>query len=145
MGKRYIFILEMIKIDSLKSALETLKSGYSSMETYKNSDISEMLEDSCAKRFEYTLETSVKLMKRFLKQIYSINERDLTVNNTFRLMEGYGFITSWESWRKYYQYRNETSHEYNLNKSRNVIEVLPLFIKDAEIFVSKLSKMKQDE
>lgn len=115
------------------------------METYKNSDISDMLEDSCVKRFEYTLETSVKLMKRFLKQIYSINERDLTVNNTFRLMEGYGFITSWESWRKYYQYRNETSHEYNLNKSRNVIEVLPLFVKDVEILVSNLSKMKQDE
>ena len=135
----------MIKVDNLKSALETLNAGFASLQAYKNSNISDMLQDSCIKRFEYTLETAIKLMKKILKQIYSINERDLTVNNTFRLMNGYGFIVSWENWKKYYQYRNDTSHEYNLNKSRNVVEIIPSFIEDVNILVSTLSQLKQDD
>ena len=135
----------MIKIDNLKSALKTLESGFALLEKHKNSDVSDMLEDSCVKRFEYTLEAAIKLMKKILKQIYFIDEQELTVNNIFRLMDGYRFIASWENWRKCYQHRNNTSHEYNPNKSRDVINILPLFIKDVEFFASNLSKLKQND
>jgi len=130
----------MIKIDNLTSSLETLKIGFASFKKYRDSDISEMLADSCVKRFEYTLETAIKLIKKFLKQIYSIAEKDLTVNNTFRLMEGYGFINSWEKWKDYYARRNDTSHEYNLQKSRELLEIIPSFIDDVDYLVSNLSK-----
>lgn len=118
----------MIKIDNLTSSLETLKIGFASFDKYRDSDISDMLADSCVKSFEYTLETAIKLIKKFLKQIYSIAEKDLTVNNTFRLMEGYGFINYWEKWKDYYARRNDTSHEYNLQKSRELLEIIPSFI-----------------
>lgn len=130
----------MIKIDNLTSSLETLKIGFASFEKYRDSDFSDMLADSCVKRFEYTLETAIKLIKKFLKQIYSIAEKDLTVNNTFRLMEGYGFINSWEKWKDYYAKRNDTSHEYNLQKSRELLEIIPSFIVDVDYLVSNLSK-----
>ena len=135
----------MVRIDKLESALRTLKTGFVLLEKHQNSDISDMLEDSCVKRFEYTLETTIKLMKRILKQIYFIDEKELTVNNIFRLMDGYGFITSWENWRKYYQHRNNTAHEYNLNKSKDVISMITPFINDIDILISNLSKLKQND
>ena len=129
----------MIKIDNLISALKTLKTGFELFQNNQNLDIKDMLADSCVKRFEYTLETSIKLMKKFLKQVYFIDEKDLTVNNVFRLMQGYNFIISWENWRNYYQKRNDTSHEYNIQKSRDLLKIIPDFIKDTEILVENLN------
>ena len=91
----------------------------------KDESITDMLEDSCVKRFEYTLETSWKLMKRILKKIYGKQEQELTVNNIFRFMQGYGFIKNWESWKDYYAKHNNTSHEYNLEKSRELLKIIP--------------------
>ena len=54
----------MIKIDNLISALKTLKTGFELFQNNQNLDIKDMLADSCVKRFEYTLETSIKLMKK---------------------------------------------------------------------------------
>ena len=129
----------MIKIDNLISALKTLKIGFELFQNNRNPDIKDMLADSCVKHFEYTLETSIKLMKKFLKQVYFIDEKDLTVNNVFRLMQGYNFIISWENWRNYYQKRNDTSHEYNIQKSRDLLKIIPDFIKDTEILVENLN------
>ena len=73
------------------------------------------------KRFEYTLEIAWKLMKKFLMKTYGKTEQELTMNNIFRLMQGYGYIENWETWRDYYQKRNNTAHEYSLEKSRVLI------------------------
>lgn len=129
----------MIKIDNLTSALKTLKTGFKLFQNNQNPDIKDMLADSCIKRFEYTLKTSIKLMRKFLKQVYFTDEKDLTVNNIFRLMQGYNFITSWENWKNYYQKRNDTSHEYNIQKSRALLKIIPDFIKDIEILVENLN------
>jgi len=129
----------MIKIDNLTTSLSTLKTGFKLFQNNNNPEIKDMLADSCVKRFEYTLETSIKLMRKILKQVYFTDEKDLTVNNIFRLMEGYKFIISWENWKNYYQKRNDTSHEYNLQKSRALLKIVPNFIKDADILVKNLN------
>ena len=97
-----------IDLSNLKSALKTLKSSMVTLDANKSCDFSDMLEDSCIKRFEYTLEISRKLMKKILKKIYGKSEEELTVNNTFRFMQGYKFIPNWENWREYYEKRNNT-------------------------------------
>ena len=60
-------------------------------------------------------------MKKFLMKTYGKTEQELTMNNIFRLMQGYGYIENWETWRDYYQKRNNTAHEYSLEKSRVLI------------------------
>ena len=110
------------------------------LDANKSCDFSDMLEDSCIKRFEYTLEISRKLMKKILKKIYGKSEEELTVNNTFRFMQGYKFIPNWENWREYYEKRNNTAHEYNLEKSRKLIEIIPDFINDTEILVKNMDE-----
>ena len=113
------------------------------METLKKNrtcDFADMLEDSCIKRFEYTLEIARKLMKRVLKKVYGKSEEELTVNNIFRFMQGYKFIPNWENWRDYYEKRNNTAHEYNLEKSRKLIEIIPQFIEDTVILTNNLEE-----
>jgi len=129
-----------IDFSNVQNALETLKKSSNKLKENNDTSITDMLEDSCVKRFEYTLETSWKLMKRILKKVYGKQEQELTVNNIFRYMQGYGFIQNWENWKNYYAKRNDTSHEYNLEKSRSLLTILPEFINDVEFFIVKLQK-----
>ena len=100
----------------------------------------EYIADSCVKRFEYTLETAWKLAKKVLIQNYGKTEKELSMNNIFRFMQGYGFTENWERWRNYYQKRNDTAHEYNIVKSRKIIEIIPDFLNDTEMLIEKLKK-----
>lgn len=134
-----------IDITNLKSAFETLKSSMEVLEENKTCDFVDMLEDSCIKRFEYTLEIARKIMKRILKKIYGKTEEELTVNNTFRFMQGYKFIPNWEHWKLYYEKRNNTAHEYNLEKSRALIEIIPQFIEDTNILITNIGRKLEND
>ncbi len=134
-----------IDITNLKSAFQTLKSSIKTLEENKTCDFVDMLEDSCIKRFEYTLEISRKIMKRILKKIYGKSEEELTVNNTFRFMQGYKFIPNWESWKNYYEKRNNTAHEYNLEKSRILIKIIPDFIEDTDILINNIERKIEND
>uniref|UniRef100_UPI0040269FF3 nucleotidyltransferase substrate binding protein n=1 Tax=Candidatus Scatousia sp. TaxID=3085663 RepID=UPI0040269FF3 len=130
-----------IDISNLKSALKTLETSMMQLDKHRECDFADMLEDSCIKRFEYTLEIARKTMKRILKKIYGKNETELTVNNIFRFMQGYKFIPNWENWRAYYEKRNNTAHEYNIEKSRELLKIIPDFIQDTEILIKNLENI----
>ena len=108
-----------IDISNLKSALDTLKSSIKTLNANRTCNFADMLEDSCIKRFEYTLEIARKLMKKVLKKVYGITEEELTVNNTFRFMQGYNFITNWEN---------------------KLIDLIPQFIEDTDFLIEKLEE-----
>ncbi len=129
-----------IDITNLKSAFKILQLGVEKLDKNRHCDFVDMLEDSCIKRFEYTLEIARKIMKKVLKKVYGKSEEELTVNNVFRFMQGYNFIPSWENWKNYYEKRNNTAHEYNLEKSRALIEIIPQFLVDTEILIKNLEE-----
>lgn len=124
--------------DNLKKCINTLEICYIDYKEANNEKIKEYIKDSCIKRFEYSVEISWKLMKRFLKLKYGRSEQELTINNIFRLMEGYGFITSWQDWKDYYSKRNDTSHEYNQEKAEEILNIIEKFIKDEKFLYEKL-------
>lgn len=130
----------MIEISNLENAYKTLKTCYDDYAQNEDSPFLEYIADSCVKRFEYTLETAWKLVKRILIQKYGKSEQELSMNNIFRFMQGYGYAANWESWREYYQKRNDTAHEYNIVKSRKLIEIMPDFISDTEFLIKKLNE-----
>ena len=76
-------------------------------------------------------------MKKYFKLQYGKKEEDLTMNNIFRFMEAYGFAKDWTNWRDYYTKRNSTAHEYNIEKSRNLLEIIPEFIKSVDFLLEK--------
>lgn len=129
-----------ICIKNLSNALVSLKECNLKYEENKTSDLAVFLEDACIKRFEYTLEIARKMMKKILKKIYAHPEEELTVNNIFRFMQGYDFISDWERWRNYYEKRNNTAHEYNLEKSRELVSIIPQFIQDTEELIDNINR-----
>ena len=131
-----------IDIKNLKSCIDSLKECIEAYKSNTDKKIQGFIEDSCVKRFEFTVETSWKTMKRYLKVVYGTDDKELTMNNIFRLMEGYGFIKSWEAWRGYYDQRNDTSHEYNqkkaivLNSMDNLLNDINYFYNSLQLTIS---------
>ncbi len=136
--------MSRLNSDNLENSYETLLKCYKDYKENKNSSLIEYIEDSCVKRFEYTLEVSWKLMKKILIKKYGKDETELTVNNIFRLSQGYNYIKDWQKWRDYYQKRNNTAYEYNLQKSRELLKIIPDFLSDVEFLITAF-KEKQDE
>lgn len=127
-----------LDIEALRKTKTSLEKAYRIY--LKGSDDEEMCAiyaDSCVKRFEYTFETAWKTMKKYFKLQYSKKEEELTMNNIFRFMESYGFTKNWIDWRDYYSKRNNTAHEYSIEKSRNLIEIIPDFIESVNFLLEK--------
>lgn len=130
---------------NLEKSYGTLLTCFEDFGKNQNSPLAEYIKDSCVKRFEYTLETSWKLMKKILIKKYGKNETELTINNIFRLMQGLGYTKNWENWRDYYQKRNTAAHEYNIEKSRELIEIIPSFIKDVEFLINSIKEKENED
>lgn len=130
----------MIETKNLDHAYNTLLESYNDYLSNQESALLQYIADSCVKRFEYTLETAWKLAKKIFIQKFGKTESELSVNNIFRLMQGYGYALNWENWKDYYQKRNNTAHEYSIEKSRQLMKIIPQFIKDVEFFLKKLKE-----
>lgn len=131
---------DMIELDieALRKAKVSLEKAYNVFINGDNDeDILAIYADSCVKRYEYTFETAWKTMKKYFKLQYGKKEEDLTMNNIFRFMEAYGFAKDWTNWRDYYTKRNSTTHEDNIEKSRNLLEIIPEFIKSVDFLLEK--------
>ena len=129
-----------IDIKNLKSCIDSLKECIEAYKSNTDKKMQGFIEDSCVKRFEFTVETSWKTMKRYLKVVYGKDDKELTMNNIFRLMEGYGFIKSWEAWRGYYDQRNDTSYEYNQKKAMNILNSMKDLLEDANYLYTELNE-----
>ena len=131
-----------LDIEALRKAKTSLEKAYRIY--LQGSDDEEMCAiyaDSCVKRFEYTFETAWKTMKKYFKLQYNKKEEELTMNNIFRFMESYGFAKNWIDWCDYYSKRNNTAHEYSIEKSRNLIEIIPDFIESVNFLLEKWDAM----
>lgn len=129
-----------LDITNLKNSINSLQECIEAYKTITDTQMRGFIEDSCVKRFEFTVKTSWKLMKKYLKEVYGKDDKELTMNNIFRLMEGYGFIKSWETWRGYYDRCNDTSHEYNQEKAMNILKSMDNLLEDANYLYSELEK-----
>ena len=134
---------EELDITPLKKALNTLKEGYNLyLENNKlvKEDILNALKDSCIKRFEYTYEMSKKVMSRYIKVGLELNIEDFSIINIFREMNSRGFIKNLNNWDLYRKQRNSTSHEYDIEISRQSFNLIPNFIEDIEYLICNLEE-----
>ncbi len=134
-----------LDLTNLKNSIDKLKESINAYKSIQDETIRSFIEDSCVKRFEFTVETSWKMMKKYLKLEYGKTDKELTMNNIFRLMEGYGFINSWETWRNYYDRRNDTSHEYNNEKSKKILAIIDDFYNDVDSLYNNLKKAVENK
>ena len=133
-----------LNLDILKNSLKTLKECYNDYLAETSPKIKDYIKDSCIKRFEYTYETSKKMMNKFLKKEYDKSEKELTINNIFREMYGLDLINNFERWVDYREKRNFTSLEYNEKYTDSIIDIIPDFINDVEYLINHLEGVLQD-
>lgn len=58
-----------LRIDALRQSLKTLQEAWTAYQNNKENELTSIIADSCVQRYEYTLETAWKLMKKYLKKI----------------------------------------------------------------------------
>ena len=74
-----------LRIDALRQSLKPLREAWAAYQNNQENELTSIIADSCVQRYEYTLETAWKLMKKYLKQTYGKSDEELTINNIFRL------------------------------------------------------------
>ncbi len=74
-----------LRIDALRQSLKPLREAWAAYQNNKENELTSIIADSCVQRYEYTLETAWKPMKKYLKQTYGKSDEELTINNIFRL------------------------------------------------------------
>ena len=57
-------------------------------------------------------------------------------------MQGYNFIPDLEKRQKYYEKRYNTANEYNIEKSRMLISIIPQFIEDTDILIANINRKR---
>ena len=134
-----------LSLMNLENSFNTLKECYSDYCSQKDEKLKNYIKDSCIKRFEYTYETSNKIMNKFLKKEYDKTEKEVSINNIFREMYGLNLIENFENWADYRELRNITSHEYNDNDTYKIIDIIPRFMKDVEYLINALNGVLEDD
>ncbi len=134
-----------LDLSNLKNSLNTLIECYSDYTKQEDEKMKSYIQDACVKRFEYTYETAKKIMNKFLKKEYDKSDLDLSINNIFREMYGLGLIENFDHWTDYRLKRNSSSHEYNLAKSGEIIDIISDFINDVKYLITSLEGVLTDD
>lgn len=129
---------ESFNVNSLERALFRLEEGW---ERYQRDTSDVQIRDGLIQRFEFTYEISHKMLKRFLEDtsptpaIYdSMSFADLIQSgNEHALLLG-----TWSNWITYRDMRARTSHSYNEDIAREVVDGIMPFIAEARYLLSQL-------
>lgn len=101
--------------------------------------------DASIQRFECTFELCVKSLRRQLEamsdspaEIDALGYRDMIRAGVER-----GLISEQANWFRYRELRNITSHIYDPAKAVQVFSKLPLFLRDAQALLFRLTQARQ--
>ncbi len=125
-------------LTSFERAINSLKEAILEYNKDKNNSF---VRDSVIQRFEYTYELSIKMLKRYLESISSSkNEIDMmSFNDIIRKANIKGLLNgNLETWQKYREMRNITSHTYEEEKALEVIGIANSFLYDSEFLLNSL-------
>ena len=120
----------------MKIDLSLFEKAIASLEEVLRLEKTAIIRDSAIQRFEYTFEFAVKFMRRYIQENYSVmsdydsnNFRDV-IRTALQLN-----ITKkpFETWIKYRDARNKTSHGYSEKDAEEVYEVAQEFLGEAKL------------
>ncbi len=96
-------------------------------------------------KFEFVYELSIKMLKRQLKAMADFEDEidQSDFRDVLRLSVKVGLINDIESWIKYRQMRNITSHTYDQSKAQQIYENIQNFLISAEFLVEKLKALQK--
>lgn len=129
---------EKLDISSFVKAVSRLEEGLEQYTLHADNDI---YRDALIQRFEFTYELSHRMLKRYLEMTTA--SADLLDQMSFADLIRTGneqglLLHDWSQWRLYREKRNKTSHTYNEEMAKDVVSVIPDFLRDARFLRDKL-------
>jgi len=105
----------------------------------------EVFWNAVVKGFELTLETSVRLLRRALKE-YGVSGRSLDslpFKDVLRLAGTHGLteLDEVERWFAYRDNRNSTAHDYGVSFAREILGLVHAFVADARRLADQLDRI----
>ena len=129
--------MEKLNVKSLELAISSLISAWKEY----NKDENEYVRDSVIQRFEFTYAIAIKYIQRYLElNVPNPDEVDFfTFNELIRAGNEKGILLrNLEDWDIYRLRRNITSHTYDLEKAKIVLEIIPKFIEDIKFLLNAI-------
>jgi nucleotidyltransferase substrate binding protein (TIGR01987 family) len=126
--------------ESLEKALVSLKEAWVE---YQKDISNTFVRDSVIQRFEYTFDLSHKILRRFLAETEPGRDEviELMFNDLIRLANKRGLLlNNLETWDKYRNARNLTSHTYDELNAEKIMIIIPVFIEDVETELTAINK-----
>lgn len=131
--------MENLDISSFENALSTLDSI---LLRYKRDNYDVDIRDAVIQRFEYTYSLAIKMLTRFIAGQSTEATPAMTFNETIRQGNKLGLLNNnLEKWTEYRQKRNLTSHTYNEEAAKEVLDVIPEFKNEAYFLLNRLREL----
>jgi len=98
--------------------------------------------DAVIQRFEFTYGLCASMMERFLMHAASVEpDKKMTFPALIRTASDMGLLRSgWDVWHRFREARNLTSHVYNEDIARKVVEKIPSFAEEADYLYRELER-----
>jgi nucleotidyltransferase substrate binding protein (TIGR01987 family) len=131
--------MAVIDYTPLGKAVQRLKEG---LEAFAREPENTLYRDAVIQRFEFTYGLCASMMKRHLAQTAAVEpEREITFPSLIRTASENGLLRSgWDVWYEFRKARNLTSHVYNEDTARLVVEQIPAFAEEADSLYRELER-----
>lgn len=135
-----------IQTTQVRRCIETMESSLGLYESEPDGTVhQEVFRNAVVKGFELTLETSVRLLRRALKE-YGVSGRtldSLPFKDVLRLAGTHGLmeIDEVERWFAYRDNRNSTAHDYGVSFARETLGLVHAFVADARRLADRLDRI----
>jgi nucleotidyltransferase substrate binding protein (TIGR01987 family) len=131
--------MDGIDYSPLGKAIGRLKEGLDALQREPENSL---YRDAVIQRFEYTYGLCASMLERFLMHAASVEpDKKMTFPTLIRTASDLGVLRSgWDVWYHYREARNLTSHVYNEETARRVVDKIPSFFQEAEYLYSALEK-----
>ena len=139
---------EKLDTTSLKHAILQLENSlhyYHSDVVQRDDGLILQLRAAAIQAFEFTYELSVKMIKRYLKQVMlnPAEVHELSFADLIREACDRGLLLSdLLTWKRYRQERGTTSHTYDQDKAVEIFNDIPNFFNEANYLLNKLEQLR---
>ncbi len=129
---------DRLDLTPLVNATLRLKEG---LERCRRDTDDMQVRDGLIQRFEFTYEISHKMLKRYLEMASPSPEQfdAMSFQDLIRSANEQGLLLGdWPQWRTYRDMRAKTSHTYDEEVARAVVQGIPAFLAEAEYLLKGL-------
>jgi nucleotidyltransferase substrate binding protein (TIGR01987 family) len=128
-----------IDYSPLGKAIGRLKEG---LEALQREPENSLYRDAVIQRFEFTYGLCASMLERFLMHAASVQpDKKMTFPTLIRTASEMGLLRSgWDVWHRFREARNLTSHVYNEDIARQVVDKIPSFAEEAGFLFTELER-----